>query len=97
MRLPTVPNDFRPSYSSTFCIANLQYTKPLGKGMELYGGIKNLLNFVPNNPILRPEDPFNKSAGDLASNPQGYTFDPSYIYASMQGIRGFLGFRYNWN
>lgn len=95
MRLPILPNDYRPEYSPWYCIANVQLTKQFGKGIEIYGGIKNLLNFVPKDPIMRPYDPFDKTAGDLASNPHGYTFDPSYNYASLQGIRTFLGIRYN--
>ncbi|HRQ52566.1 MAG TPA: TonB-dependent receptor, partial [Agriterribacter sp.] len=95
MRLPVLPDDYRPAYSPWFCIANLQLSKKLGNGMELYGGIKNLFNFLPENPIMRPFDPFNKYVNDPLTNPYGYTFDPSYNYAPLQGIRGFLGMRYN--
>jgi outer membrane receptor for ferrienterochelin and colicins len=95
MRLPTLPNDFRPEYSPWFLIANLQVNKKFDNGMEIYGGVKNLLNFIPKNPIMRPFDPFNNHVGDVASNPYGYTFDPSYNYASLQGARSFLGVRYN--
>ena len=58
------------------------------------GGIKNILNFKPKNPILRPFDPFDKSKDDVVNNPNGYTFDTTYGYASLQGIRGFLGLSY---
>lgn len=95
MRLPILPNDFRPEYSPWFTIMNIQATKKFNNGIEVYGGIKNLLNFIPNDPIMRPFDPFDKVADDPINNPFGYTFDPNYNYASMQGIRGFLGFRYN--
>lgn len=94
MRLPVLPNDYRPEYSPWYCIANIQLTKKLNKGIEIYGGVKNLLNFVPANPIMRPYDPFDKYANDPVNNPYGYTFDPSYNYASLQGIRGFVGIRY---
>lgn len=94
MRLPVLPNDYRPEYSPWYCIANLQLTKQLGKGLEVYGGIKNILNFVPQNPIMRPHDPFDKKINDPVDNPNGYTFDPSYNYASLQGTRFFLGLRY---
>ncbi len=94
MRLPLLPNDFRPEYSPWFCIANIQLTKKIGKTIEVYGGVKNLFNFVPKYPILRAHDPFDKKVNDPIDNPQGYTFDPSYNYASLQGIRGFLGVRY---
>jgi outer membrane receptor for ferrienterochelin and colicins len=95
MRLPVLPNDYRPEYSPWFSIINLQGTKKLMNGIEIYGGIKNLFNFIPNDPIMRPFDPFNKVADDPVNNPYGYSFDPNYNYASMQGIRGFLGFRYH--
>ncbi len=95
MRLPILPNDYRPEYSPWFCIANIQATKKFESGLEFYGGVKNLLDFVPDDPILRPFDPFDKNVDDPVGNPNGYTFDPSYNYASMQGRRVFLGMRYN--
>jgi outer membrane receptor for ferrienterochelin and colicins len=94
-RLPVVPNDFRPEYSPWFTLANLQLTQRIGKKVELYGGVKNLLNFMPNDPILRPEDPFDKRVNDPINNPNGYTFDPSYNYAPLSGRRIFLGARVN--
>ena len=66
-----------------------------GNAVELYGGVKNLLDFVPKDPIMRPFDPFDRNANDPISNPNGYTFDPTYIYAPLQGIRGFIGMRWN--
>lgn len=94
MRLPVLPNDYRPEYSPWFAIANLQLTKKFDKGFEIYGGVKNLFNFVPADPIMRPFDPFDKKADDPVNNPYGYSFDPSYNYSPMQGIRGFLGVRF---
>ena len=94
-RLPVVPNDFRPEYSPWFTLANLQLTQRIGKKVEVYGGVKNLLNFMPNDPILRPEDPFDKRVNDPVNNPNGYTFDPSYNYAPLSGRRAFLGVRVN--
>ena len=95
MRLPILPNDYRPEYSPWLCIVNVQATKKLNNGLEIYGGIKNLFNFIPKDPIMRPFDPFDKVADDPINNPYGYTFDPNYNYASMQGMRGYLGVRYN--
>jgi outer membrane receptor for ferrienterochelin and colicins len=94
MRLPILPNDYRPEYSPWFCIANVQCRKTI-RQFEVYGGLKNLLNFVPRDPIMRAGDPFDKQAADPVQNPNGYTFDPSYNYAPLQGIRGFLGMRYH--
>lgn len=94
MHLPVVPNDFRPDRSPWFCIMNIQLTKQLPKNFEIYAGVKNLLNFVPRDPILRPFDPFDKNADDAVNNPYGYTFDPSYNYAPIQGVKGFVGCRW---
>lgn len=94
MRLPILPNDYRPEYSPWHCLANVQLTKKLKNKVEIYGGVKNLLNFVPKDPLMRPFDPFDKHVNDPVNNPNGYTFETSYNYAPLQGIRYFLGFRY---
>lgn len=94
MRLPTVPNDFRPEYSPWFTLMNIQLSKKFDSGFEIYGGIRNLLNFVPKNPVLRPFDPFDNNVDNVVNNPFGYTFDTTYGYAPMQGIRSFIGIRY---
>jgi outer membrane receptor for ferrienterochelin and colicins len=95
MRLPIVPNDFRPEYSPAFTIMNLKISKQLPHRITLYAGLRNILNFVPENPILRPEDPFDNNINDPISNPNGYTFDPTYNYSSLQGINGFFGIRWD--
>jgi outer membrane receptor for ferrienterochelin and colicins len=91
MHLPVVPNDYRPELSPWFTQLNCQISKTF-KQWEFYGGAKNLLNFIPNDPLLRPFDPFDKHVDQ--NNPNGYTFDTSYNYAAMQGIKGFLGVRF---
>lgn len=62
MKLPLLgPLDQRPAESPWFSIQNIQMTYKFKKGMELYGGIKNLLNYTPpSNSIARSFDPFNK-------------------------------------
>jgi outer membrane receptor for ferrienterochelin and colicins len=92
MFLPVVPNDFRPEKSPWFGLLNLKLSKTFKHGVELYAGVKNLLNFVPRHPILRPFDPFDKNKA--TDNPNGYTFDPSYNYAPIQGAKGFIGVSY---
>ena len=104
MKLPLLSElDPRKGESPWFSIQNIQITKNIGTGWEMYGGIKNILNFTPaNNSIARSFDPFdlgvdfnsNGEAIATTSNPYALTFDPSYVYASNQGIRGFLGLRY---
>nr|WP_182512486.1 TonB-dependent receptor [Rufibacter quisquiliarum] len=95
MRLPVLPHDYRPEYSPWFSLVNVQLTKKFDHGLEVFGGLKNLFNFVPQDPIMRPFDPFDRTANDPITNPHGYTFDPSYNYASLQRIRGFVGVRYH--
>ena len=104
MKLPLLSElDPRKGESPWFSIQNIQVTKNIGTSWEMYGGIKNILNFTPaRNSIARSSDPFdtgvvfNSSGEAIATenNPYALTFDPSYVYASNQGIRGFLGLRY---
>lgn len=95
MRLPILPNDFRPEYSPFYTTLNLKITKKMRHGVSLYAGLRNILNFVPENPIMRPFDPFDKLVDDPITNPNGYVFDPSYNYASLQGINGFFGVKWD--
>lgn len=92
MRLPIFPNDYRPEYSPWFCLMNIQLTQKIKKQVEVYGGAKNILNFYPKNPIKRPYDPFDKEI--TVNNPNNFTFDPSYNYAPLQGVRVFFGLRW---
>lgn len=107
MKLPLLSEtDPRSPNSPWYSIQNIQFTFTGWKNFELYGGIKNLLNFTPmqNNPFLisRTNDPFDKnvqydSAGKVLvtpDNPYGLTFDTTYVYGQNQTIRGFLGLRY---
>ncbi len=107
MRLPLLgPLDPRKEYSPVWSIQNIQLTYTKLKNFEIYGGVKNLLNWTPNkgNPfiIARANDPFDQNVqhdtnGNVIAtpdNPYALTFDPSYVYGPNQGIRGFLGLRY---
>lgn len=103
MRLPRLGElDDRPEYSPWYSIQNIQLTKKIGENWEIYGGVKNLLNFTPPaNSIARSFDPFDKnvvfapdgSVVPTPENPNALTFDPNYVFAPNQGIRGFLGVR----
>ena len=108
MRLPLLSDlDPRPEYSPIWSIQNIQFTYKKLRNFELYGGIKNLLNWTPNKgtPFLmaRTNDPFDSSVeygqnGNVLvtpTNPYGLSFDPGYVYAPNQGIRGFFGIRYS--
>ena len=107
MRLPLLNElDPRPEFSPWWNIQNIQFTYSALKSWEIYGGVKNLLNWTPNKNvpfiIARSNDPFDKNvqfdnngnALSTANNPYALTFDPSYAYAPNQGIRGFIGIRY---
>ncbi len=107
MKLPLLSEtDPRSPKSPWYSIQNIQFTYSGWKDFEVYGGVKNLLNFTPkqNNPFLisRTNDPFDKnvqydSAGKVLvtpDNPYGLTFDTTYVYGQNQTIRGFLGLRY---
>ena len=95
MYLNVAQNDFRPATSPWYCLMNLQVTKKFKVGLDIYAGGSNLLNFRPQNVILRPNDPFNKYATDLDNNPHNYRFDTSYIYAPNQGAKGYVGIRWH--
>ena len=107
LKLPLLGDlDPRSQFSPTFNIINLQLTKGWNNSYELYGGVKNILNFTPaDNSIARAFDPFDREVKFDASgaaqvspgNPYALTFDPSYVYASNQGSRFFIGFRYYLN
>ncbi|WP_438965019.1 TonB-dependent receptor [Flavobacterium sp.] len=107
MRLPLLGDlDPRREYSPFWSIQNIQFTYKKINRLEIYGGIKNLLNWTPNknNPFLiaRANDPFDKevvfdtngNALATPNNPYALTFDTSYVFAPNQGIRGFLGLRF---
>ncbi|RIW14454.1 TonB-dependent receptor [Algoriphagus lacus] len=104
MRLPLLGElDERPEYSPWWSIQNIQLTKAFGTRGEIYGGVKNLLNYTPPaNSIARAFDPFDRGVefgpnGQVIptpENPQALTFDPTYVFAPNQGIRGFFGVRF---
>ncbi len=93
MELPLLgANDPRARMSPWYSIQNIQVTKTFANNLEIFGGVKNLLDFTPAaNSILRANDPFDKNLDPANPN---LTFDPAYVYASNQGIRMFLGLRY---
>jgi outer membrane receptor for ferrienterochelin and colicins len=106
MRLPLLGElDPRLPVSPTWSLQNLQFTFSGVKGVEFYGGVKNLLDFTPDrgNPFLiaRSNDPFDRDVEynnngqvlQTPNNPYALTFDPTYMYAPNQGRRGFLGVR----
>lgn len=104
MLLPLLgPLDNRAGESPWWSLQNIQVTKLFGQQWEVYGGIKNLLNYTPPaNSIARPFDPFDKNVvfdqhGQVVAtpdNPNALTFDPTYMFAPNQGIRAYAGIRF---
>ncbi|MAO45978.1 MAG: TonB-dependent receptor [Crocinitomicaceae bacterium] len=101
MELPTMSDgdfiDPRPAQSPWYSIQNVQVTKNLSNSLECFGGVKNILDWTPwkNMPdgvfyLGNTLDPFEQNTLDGQ-----LVFDPTYVYAPNQGIRGFLGIRYN--
>jgi hypothetical protein len=70
----------RPVRSPAYLIMNAQVTKYF-KRWEIYLGGENLTNYMQENPIISPEDPF----GDY--------FDATNIYAPIMGIKIYAGIR----
>ncbi|MDF4201691.1 TonB-dependent receptor [Maribacter sp. SA7] len=110
MRLPTLgESDPRSDFSPAWSIQNIQLSYDGIENIEFYGGVKNLLDWTPNNGnpfiIARANDPFDKevtfdangNAVATPNNPNALTFDPSYVYGPNQGIRSFFGVRYTLN
>ena len=110
MRLPLLSDfDPRSEFSPWWSIQNIQLTKRFKNRIEVFGGVKNLLNWTPakGEPfiIARSHDPFDEdvifnadgSVQRTTDNPYALTFDPTYVYGPNQGIRFFLGLRYEIN
>jgi outer membrane receptor for ferrienterochelin and colicins len=105
MRLPLLgPLDNRSPESPWWSLQNIQATYKHSSIWEVYAGVKNILNFTPPaNSIARSFDPFDKGvqfdenghAIPSQENPNALTFDPTYVFAPNQGIRIFMGLRYN--
>ena len=106
MLLPMLgENDPRDPNSPYWSIQNIQVTKIFKNGLEVYAAVKNLLNFTPPaNSIWAAHDPFDKLNNTDPSNPiedpadpYNLGFDPAYMYAPNQGIRGNFGLRFKFN
>lgn len=107
MRLPVLGDlDPRPEMSPWWSIQNIQVRMEFGKRWELYGGVRNLLNYTPGRGlpflIAGSQDPFDRHVMYDASgavvpsvnNPYALTFDPSYVFTNNQGRRYFMGVRF---
>jgi outer membrane receptor for ferrienterochelin and colicins len=70
------------AYSPGFITMNLQTTRTLIKGLDIYLGIENLFDFKQTNPILD------------AANPRGSFFDASLIWGPVTGRMVYTGLRF---
>lgn len=106
MQLPVLGDlDPRSEKSPVWSLQNIQMNYSGFKNLEIYGGVKNLLNWTPGKSepfiIARSRDPFDQNIVKNAQgqvipttdNPYAMTFDPGYVYAPNQGLRTFLGVR----
>ena len=85
MLLPLLDDtDTRNPESPWWSIQNIQISKKFVNGLEVYGGVKNILNYTPpSNSIASADNPFSDS------------FDAAYVFAPNQGTKTFLGLRLN--
>lgn len=82
--LPTYPEPFsRPEKSPWYSIQNVQVTKELNHGLQIFGGIKNIWNWTQDSPLINPENPF------------GENFDTAYAWGPLQQRRFYMGLRLN--
>lgn len=72
----------RPAISPWYSQQNFQVTKKFSSPLEIFGGVKNLLNWTQPTPLINPQNPYDS------------TFDTSYVYGPLQPIRFYLGIRY---
>lgn len=79
MRLPEYPN--RSQYSNTFSEHNLKMTKIFSSSFEVFVSGKNVFNYVQDNPIISPQQPFSEE------------FATDYVYGPLQGRRIMVGIK----
>ena len=80
MDLPEYPG--YSSRSERYTEHNLKLSKRISPGIELYGSVKNLLNYTQDNPIVAPERPFSEE------------FATDRVYGPLQSRRILLGIKY---
>lgn len=97
MVLPVLENDVRAAESPFWSIQNILVTKTFKKGWEVYAGVQNLLNYtIPVNSMwaTAQNDLVRRADGTVDPFNESNQFDPAYIFAPNQGIRGNIGVRY---
>ncbi len=98
MDLPLITDDIRAAQSPIFNLSNLQISRRFNNGLQIYAGLKNMFNFFPEQKIIYQAKELRSEQikpSTLSSLPQGYYFNTDASFAPIQGIRGFLGVRWN--
>ena len=80
MDLPTyeAPNE-RPERSGWFTVQDISLVKSFTNGVSLQLGVRNLLNYTQESPLIDPANPF------------GDNFDTAYSYGPLQSRRFIFG------
>lgn len=82
--LPSINEPFqRPDRSPWYTVQNLKISHSLSHQLEIYGGVKNLLNWTQTSPLVDPENPF------------GEDFDTIYAYGPLQPRRYYVGIKWH--
>lgn len=68
--------------SPSFITMNAHINKAFKSGIEFYGGVENILNYMQQNPIIDGGNPF------------GSYFDASLIWGPTMGRSAYIGMRY---
>lgn len=68
--------------SPSFITMNAHINKTLGKGIDIYSGIENALNYMQQNTIIDAQNPF------------GQNFDGSLIWGPTNGRNVYVGVRF---
>ena len=68
--------------SPDFFIVNAQVSKSIGKKLEMYLGVENLLNYKQDYPIISADDPFSE------------WFDGSMVWGPVFGGMAYTGLRF---
>ena len=98
MDLPLITDDIRSAQSPIFNLSNLQISRRFNNGLQVYAGLKNMFNFFPEQKIIYQAKELSSEQikpSALSNLPQGYYFNTDASFAPIQGIRGFLGVRWN--
>lgn len=82
-RLPLYEAPFtRPTESDAFAQLSARISKNFGKSLNVGIGVKNLLNYTQDSPLINPSEPYSD------------TFDTAYAYGPLQTRRLYLSLNY---